>query len=169
MQIESHWLSQQEMANTCAISLSAFQKWQVKPVARVGRKTFYTVQDVLANRLEHNQKLLDQLPRPEAPGAAEIAQREARIALMRAQAEGQELRNAQLREELAPVGLIAWVIDQAGQGISRHLAGIPAAVKKRCPKLRPTDMKILQAEIVKAQRAAADMSVDLDQYYSELD
>ncbi len=167
--IESHWLDQATMAAALEISLSAFQKWRVDPVARIGRKVYYEVSTVIANRQEHQARQLEQRPKPETPEDADLAQRQAKIGLTRAQAEGQELKNAQIRAELAPVKLIEWVIDQAGKGIARHLAGIPAAVKRSCSKLRPSDMKILQAEIVKAQRAAADMSVDLDQYYNAVD
>jgi phage terminase Nu1 subunit (DNA packaging protein) len=163
MKPESHWLNQTSMAEACSVSLSAFQKWRVQPVARIGRETFYTASDVLANRLAHQAR---RLSAPATPSESEAAQHQAKIALMQAQAEGQELKNAQLREELAPVDLIAWVVEQAGAGIARHLDEIPAAVKKRVPKLTAADLAIIQREIGKAQKAAMQMTVDLNEFYS---
>jgi len=50
---EDHWLSQANMARSCKVSLSAFQKWNVQPVAKIGRTVYYSVGDVSNNRLDH--------------------------------------------------------------------------------------------------------------------
>ena len=47
------WLSQADMARSCRVSLSAFQKWNVRPVARIGRIVYYSPGDVLNNRMDH--------------------------------------------------------------------------------------------------------------------
>lgn len=48
---EPHWLNKSNMAKSLGISTQAFDKWDVKPVAKVGRSVYYSVNDVLQNRV----------------------------------------------------------------------------------------------------------------------
>lgn len=56
-QIHGYWLNHGEMAAACGVSTQAFDKWGVKPVAVVGRETYYLVADVVANRLARQRKI----------------------------------------------------------------------------------------------------------------
>jgi len=167
MRVESFWLNQQQMAKSCRVSLSGFQKWEVQPEVKIGRHTYYSAAAVLANRLAHWENQISQAASRETDQEPSSADREARLRLTLAQAEGQEIKNAQLRKELAPVHLLEWVVGKAGAQISAILDAIPMQLKKRNAKLTASNIELIRRDIVKAQNAAAQMTVDIDAYYQE--
>jgi hypothetical protein len=79
------------MAKRCGLSLSCFQKWEVEPIAKIGRQVFYRFSDVLENRLAHQKS---RLTKSAATSEISRAEREAKLRLTEAQAEGQEIRQA---------------------------------------------------------------------------
>jgi len=160
------WLTQELMAQACGISVAAFQRWGVEPVARIGRYSFYLVSDVLTNRLERQAARQQAASAPPATDhELTRSEREEKLRLTRAQAEGQELKNAQLRKELAPVDVIEWVLGKVGGEISAILESIPALLKKRNAKLTASNIELIRREIVKAQNAASQITVNLDDFY----
>lgn len=167
---QPHWLTHEHMAASIGISPQAFRQWKVPPAAKIGRCTYYEVRAVLDNRLANQAKRLD-----ESRGAglddAELvrAEREEKLRLTTAQAAGQEIKNAQLRNELAPVAVIEWVVGKAGAQIGAVLDALPLQLKKRNPRLTATDIETIRREIVKAQNAASQITVDLDEYYDRTD
>ena len=163
--VQPHWLTQEQMARSCGISVKSFQQWNIAPVARIGRCTYYEVAAVLENRLGHQHRKLQ--PPAEPLGDVELArqEREEKLRLTKAQADGQEIKNAQLRKELAPVQVIEWVVGKAGGQISALFDALPMQLKKRNPKLTAADIELVKRELAKAQNAAAQMTVDLDEYY----
>lgn len=164
------WLTQEQVCQSLWISATAFQRWGVPSVAKIGRCTFYEIKDVLENRLQHQAK------KHEAANAQPMddvemvrAEREEKLALTKAQRVGQELKNQQLSKELAPVSVIEYVVGKAGGQISAILDALPMQIKKRNSKLTATDIEVIKREIVKAQNAASQMTVDLDEYYERDD
>ena len=136
----------------------------MEPVAKIGQEVFYLQGDVGANRIAHFEaRSQKRIPFD----AAELiqAEREEKLLLTKAQREGQELKNSQLRKELAPVAVIEWVIGKTGGQISAILDALPLQLKKRNPKLTASNIETIRREIVKAQNAAAAMTLDLDEYY----
>lgn len=152
------------MCQSLGISVTAFQRWDVGPVAKLGRCTYYDVRSVLDNRLAWAERKM-QRAAPESDVDLMKAEREEKLRLTKAQAEGQELKNAQLRRELAPVQVIEFVVGKAGGQISAILGALPMQLKKRNPRLTASDIELAKREIAKAQNAAAKMTVDLDEYY----
>ncbi|HBO7955132.1 TPA: DNA-packaging protein, partial [Pseudomonas aeruginosa] len=59
------WLNKSEMAASLGISPQAFDKWGVQPIERIGREAFYTVADVVENRIQHAAR--KQQPEGELP------------------------------------------------------------------------------------------------------
>ena len=70
---------------------------------------------------------------------------------------------------MAPVAVIEWVVGKAGAQIAAILDSLPLQLKKRNPKLTASNIDTIRREIAKAQKAAAQMSVDLDEYYELTD
>lgn len=161
------WLNLGQMAASCGISTQAFVKWGVDPVARIGRESFYDVGSVLANRLARQAERARSAA-PE-PSADEIDSERERALLTREQREGQALKNAQLRKELAPIALIEWTLGKVANQIGAVLDSIPLKVKKVVPRLTAVEVEHIKREVVKAQNAAARVTVDLDEYYDERD
>ena len=160
-----HWLNQRLMAKSCGISVQAFQAWNVKHAAEHGREKFYTVDDVIENRVAHALRKAEAArpPTPELPSAAELEAEN--ILLTRERRIAQELKNAQTRRELAPVALIDWTLSKVGGQIAAILESLPLKVKKLLPRLTATEVEHIKREVVKAQNAAARVTVDLDEYY----
>lgn len=162
---EAFWITAQHMARSCGISPQAFRQWGVEPVAKIGANAFYLVSAVIANRLENHTAKTQKRDAPLSDYEFIRSEREEKLRLTKAQAEGQEIKNAQLREELAPVDIIEWVIGKTGAQISAILDALPSQIKKRCPKLTASGIELIRREIVKAQNAAAHANIDLDEYY----
>lgn len=164
MKDKSEWLKQSDMARSCGVSVQAFQKWKVATVAKQGRSVFYTFADVLENRLAHQKSQLGKQAEPATDKEQTQAEREAKLRLTQAQAEYQEIKNSQLRKELAPVAVLEWTLGRVGSQIAAILEAIPSRLKKRNPKLTATDIHLITREIVKTQNAAAKVQVDFDEF-----
>lgn len=162
---QPHWLNHKQMSQALGISPVAFREWGVQSVAKIGSNVYYEVGDVLRNRLQHQAAKHQAQPEQATDKELARAEREEKLRLTKAQAEGQEIKNAQLRKELAPVAVIEWVIAKAGGQISAILDALPLQLKKRNPKLTAANIETIRREIVKVQNAAAQMTVDLDEYY----
>ena len=168
------WLTPKEMASGLGITVQAFSRWGVAPVAKIGRETLYDVASVVAYREERvaseKDKAIERLQARiadlEASGTTVVDEaRREQMLLVREQREGQSLKNAQLRKELAPVSAIEWVLGRVGAQISAILDSIPLKMKKVLPRLTAAEIEMMKRELVKAQNAAARVTVNLDEYF----
>lgn len=85
----------------------------------------------------------------------------ARTANLEADTRLKELKEAQLRNELAPLELLQWALSNLGSQISAILETIPAKLKRQLPSLTYTDLELIRKEIIKTQNAAARVQLDL--------
>ena len=159
-----YWLTQESMARSCNITRQTFSRWNVPQVAKIGRYVFYTAADVLDTRLAHHEALLKKATSIANQNLSRT-EREEKLRLVTAQAEGQEIKNAQLREELAPVDLLRWVLGKVGGQVSAIFDALPMHLKNRNPKLTASNIEMIQRDVAKVQNLAAQMTVDLDEYY----
>ena len=51
--MKSHLMNKKNMAQSCRVSATAFDKWGVTPVERKGREAFYDVASVIDNRVSN--------------------------------------------------------------------------------------------------------------------
>lgn len=51
-------MTRRDMVEALGISDSTFTKWNVKPVGKIGRNTYYWFRDVLENRIRHKRRQL---------------------------------------------------------------------------------------------------------------
>jgi len=98
------------------------------------------------------------------PDSTDIDVDRERVLNLRADTRLKELKEAQLRKELAPVDLLQWVLHKTCAQISEALGRIPQRVKKRVPRLSKTEMEIVRREVVKCQKVAAEAKLDFDEY-----
>lgn len=165
--VEKGWLNKGEMASSLGISVQAFDKWGVEPVARRHKfgEAYFTVADVIKNRMAWQAKKFEQA-QPQMD-VAELMQAKERAELewTRERAEGQRLKNAQMRRELAPVEMVTWAIGRVCSEISAQLETIPGKVKRALPKLTNTELQLIKREVVKAQNTASeDTKLDWDEF-----
>lgn len=102
-QSKEHLLLKKHMAASCGISEQAFTKWGVEPVLREGRSTYYSVADVVENRLaNHVEK-----HQPKDQEVLDIVAERAR--LTHHQANIAELDESVKRGELIPAEVVEQV------------------------------------------------------------
>ena len=164
--VEPHWLNRKQMAAALGISVVAFDTWGVKPVAQRHERgeSFYVVRDVLDNRLEWQRRRLE--PKAQDLDANELAAEKdrAELAWTQERAEGQRLKNAALRRELAPVAMVQWAISQAGSQIAAVLGTIKGKVKRAQPSLSNAALHEIEQVVVECQNTAASVRLNWDDF-----
>ena len=157
------WLNRGNLVASLGISGTAFDRWGVEPVARIGRESFFRVADVPRNRLDRQAEVRGD---GVDDSSADDEQQAEKTMLIREQRIAQELKNAQVRKELAPVHLISWTLANVCSQISAILDSIPLKVKNILPRLSAAEVEHIRREIIKAQNAAASVTVNFDEYYT---
>lgn len=157
-----HWLNQTDMSASLGISVQAFKKWDVRPVARVGKSLYYTAADVLQNRRENDVSKL----KPEEPEELRGFEKE-RYRLTKAQADHQELKNSVMRKELAPVELQSFCLSRLAAEISGILDSIPLDHKRKHPEASTLQIENLKRSISKSMAACNRLSENIPNYVDE--
>ncbi len=169
MEKQPHWLNKSDMAASLGISVQAFDKWKVKPVARIGREAFFDVRSVLDNRIA-------QAASKYAPAGAEgegidplvdAKTKQERLRLTAELADTQELKNAQKRRELVPVDFSIFSLSRIASEIGSALDTIPLAMRRKHPDMPLHLVEALQREIAHARNAAAGLGERLPELIDE--
>ena len=145
------WLNKNETAASLGISTQAFSQWGVRPVAKIGRESFYTMRDVLDNRLNHQAENLKQAyADPDASGLEHE-----RLRLTRAQAENMEIKNEIAKGRTAPIEIIQVVLSRISGEAAGELDSIPLNIKRKHPSLDNQIIEDIKRHCVKGQNAIA--------------
>jgi phage terminase Nu1 subunit (DNA packaging protein) len=165
------WLTQSEAAALCRVSVTMFQRYELKPAERRGRYTYYTRDQVLdhieqrAHRKGYEAGFRDgKNAAPEDAGDLMEAKERAELDWTKERAEGQRLKNAAMRRELAPVKMVTWAISQAGGQIAAALGTLKGKIKRAQPELGNEALQEIEQVVVEGQNAAADIKLDWDEF-----
>lgn len=79
-----------------------------------------------------------------------------RALLARSQREAQDLKNAILRGQFAPISLLTEVLAAVGAEFSQRLEALPSEVRKRCPELPAEALDALAEALAAGRNAMAD-------------
>lgn len=165
------WLTQRQAAKLSGVSVPMFQRYELEPVERRGRSTYYTVDQVLDHRDKrvfkkgYESGFRDgRNEPPEDAGDLLAAKEKAELDWTRERAEGQRLKNAAMRRELAPVRMVTWAISQAGGQIAAALGTLKGKVKRAQPELGNEALHEVEQVVVECQNAAADIRLDWDEF-----
>lgn len=168
---EPHWLNKSAMAASLGISVQAFDKWGAKPIGRCGRSVYYTVADVVQNRVNN---ALDKYQPSGGDCDPEINEQDQkksltyeRLRLTREQADGQALKNAKDRKEIVETTFCTFCLSRLSAEISSMMDTIPLAYRRRFPELEARHIEFLRVEIVKAQNIAAELDSQIPEYLDE--
>lgn len=86
-----------------------------------------------------------------------------RAALVRAQRIGQDIRNARMHRDYAPVGLLAATLAAASGAVSAHMEALRAELVERCPDLPAEALEVVAAMLADARaewlRSTAELSM----------
>lgn len=131
--MKSHLMNKKNMAKSCRVSATAFDKWGVTPVERKGREAFYDVASVIENRVNNaiSQLINDK---------GEIDDDEllrVRIRLLTAQAEAQELKNDRDRGDVIDTEFCLYALSKLASQISSIMDILPLLCKGASHRLPP--------------------------------
>lgn len=157
--IQPHWLNRKQIAASIGISVVAFDKWGVEPVAKVGRETFYEVKDVIANRLDSLQEKINQGISPGDPESIEYQ----RLRLTKEQADNLELKNEMARAKVIPIDLFTEILSRVAGEIAGIIDTLPLQIKRKHPGLETAVIEGIKWQCVKAQNAMARVDSVADQ------
>lgn len=175
--VEPGWLNKSDMAASLGISTQAFDKWKVSPVAKVGRSVYYTVADVVANRLSKTQKKAQ--PKPtlssgDGPPVFDTVEAELeyeKLLLTRAQRQGQELKNEENQQLVVPTDFAAFALSKVAAEGAGVMASVPLNMKRQHPEMTPVQQATMERELAKGMNALsqlADRVPELvDEYYQQ--
>lgn len=137
-----------------------------KGAGRAGSE--YDLQDVIKWHVDEQIRIRVGKPIVDDDGETEFIDKDAQQArLYREQADNMALKNAQMRRELAPIGMLQFVLSKAGSQIRAILEAIALKVKKRVPSLSASEIEIIQKEIVRAMNVISRLNIDIDEYESD--
>lgn len=169
---QPYWLNKKRMAESLGISVQAFDKWGVEPVAKIGRESFYDTRAVLDNRLQH-QSGKQQLGEFEKDPLLEYKISVERLRLTREQADAQEMRNEVKRRNLVPAEFATFAISRLVALIGSTLDTVHTKVKRKHPDIQPRHLEAVQREVAVTRNEAAKLNERLPEilheYISSLD
>jgi len=177
MDRQAHWLNKSEMAASLGISVQAFDRWGVTPVARIGREAFFDVRSVLDNRLAQASRKY--APSGEAEGEegldplAEKKLLQEKLRLTAELADTQAIKNEVKRRTLVPVDFALFAFSRIAAQIGSVLDTIPLQLRRRNPDLDARHVEAMQREIALARNLAAGLGDQLpdlvNEYFETLD
>ena len=161
--MKSHLMNKKNMAKSCRVSATAFDKWGVTPVERKGREAFYDVASVIENRVNNaiSQLINDK---------GEIDDDEllrVRIRLLTAQAEAQELKNDRDRGDVIDTEFCLYALSKLASQISSIMDILPLTMQRSFPQITPAMLDRLKREVVKACNASAIVADNLPQILAD--
>jgi len=160
--IKQGWIDRVTMAKSCGVAVVTFSSWGVVEVGKYKNRKYYTVKDVINNRLEHRIRASVSVNSSGSEEAQTIDG--ARLLEIRAKTAKLDIENSIRRKEFAPVSIISHVLGKLCAQINATLESIPIKLKRRCPQLRAPDLEVVKGEIVKCQNLASALTIDLDDY-----
>ena len=166
------WLNKKRMAESLGISVQAFDKWGVEPVAKIGRESFYDTRSVLDNRLQH-QTGKHQLTGVDVDPLIEYKTLVERLRLTKEQADAQAMRNEVKRRNLVPVDFMTFAFGRLTGLIGSTLDTVHTKVKRKHPEIEPRQLEAVQRAVAVTRNEAASLHERLpeilDQFLSTLD
>lgn len=162
------WLNKSEMAASLGISVQAFDKWGVKPVERIGREAFFTVQAVVENRLQVQE--LKQQPDFGEDGIDPLADHkltQERLRLTSAQAEAQELKNEVTRRRLIPVEAFTFILSKLAPAVSSTCDTLPMVLRRRHPDVQTRFIDTAEREMTKIRNTCAQFADRVPEWIDE--
>ena len=166
---EPHWLNKSRMAASLGISVQAFDKWGVQPIAKIGRDNFYDVKSVLANRLKHQgakDQPVDDNGDPLDP-LIEYKQAQQKLRLTTEQADAQAMRNQVKAKKLVPADFNVFALGKVFAAMGSALDTVHVKVKRKCPDLEVRHVEAVQHVIAVTRNELVKQAEKIPEYLDE--
>lgn len=167
---EPHWLNKSAMAESLGISVQAFDRWGVRPIAKVGRSVYYTVADVVANRVNHEgekQQLTKTKNDPQGDLIPDGGIDYENWRLTKARADSQELKNEIDRQETIPADFGTFALARVSAEISGVLDSLPLNIIRKHPELTTPQLENIKREIAKSLNALSRLDNQLPEVLND--
>lgn len=168
MEPKPHWLNKTSMAASLGITVQAFDKWKVDPVARIGRENFYDVRSVLDNRLALAEQKAEAAQ--VADGIDPLIEYKLMVerqGLTAAQRIAQEKKNEIADKQLVPVEFAIFALSKIAAQLGSLLDTVPLKLKRKHPEIDARHVESLQREIALARNLAAESGEQLPEFLDE--
>ncbi|EEC7193707.1 terminase small subunit [Escherichia coli] len=162
--MKSHLMNKKNMAKSCRVSATAFDKWGVTPVERKGREAFYDVASVIDNRVNN---AISQLTNDKGDIDDDDELLRVRIRLLTAQAEAQELKNERDRGDVIDTEFCLYALSKLASQISSIMDSLPLTMQRSFPQITHAMLDRLKREVVKACNASARVADNLPQILAD--
>ncbi len=157
-------LNKTDLCKSLNISGTAFDKWQVEPYKKEGRQTFFTVADVVANRVAHErQKYVKLDPDEDVENTIDYQ----RFRLTKAQAYGQELKNEKESKKSIDTEFGTFALIKIVAQIAPQLDKIPHEIKKKNPEIEQHILDLIKSIVIKNQNVVANFADDIEDLLDE--
>lgn len=170
---EPHWLNRKNMAASLGISVQAFDKWGIEPVARIGRSVYFDCRTVLNSRLAQAEAK-QQSAQPDGEDVdpmLDYKRDQEEYRLTKARREAQELKNDRDARRVVPVEFAIFSLSRVVADVASQLDTLPMTMKRRHPDLEARHLDSLTREITRARNTAAGaadkMPAILDEYQAQ--
>ncbi|HDX4047773.1 TPA: terminase small subunit [Enterobacter soli] len=149
-----HLLNKKNMAKSCNVGVTAFDKWGIVPVQRVGREAFYDVASVVQNRVENELgKIVEQ------GGDIDDAELlKARIRLINAQADAQELKNARETGEVIDTAFATYALAKLSGEVGAIMDSLPLVISRKYPGMERRYLDAIKSEVSRVMNLAANLA-----------
>lgn len=149
-----HLLNKKNMAKSCKIGVTAFDKWGVEPAQRAGREVLYDVASVVRNRVENEVGKI-----VERGGDVDDAEfLKARIRLISAQADAQELKNARETGEVIETAFATYALAKLSGEVGSIMDSLPLAISRKYPGMEKRYLDAIKTEVSRAMNCAANLA-----------
>nr|WP_312037059.1 terminase small subunit [Citrobacter werkmanii] len=149
-----HLLNKKNMAKSCKIGVTAFDKWGVEPAQRAGREVLYDVASVVRNRVENEVGKI-----VERGGDVDDAEfLKARIRLISAQADAQELKNARETGEVIDTAFATYALAKLSGEVGSIMDSLPLAISRKYPGMEKRYLDAIKTEVSRAMNCAANLA-----------
>jgi phage terminase Nu1 subunit (DNA packaging protein) len=150
------WLNRRDMAASCGITPQGFDLWCVEPVARIGREAFFTVADVIANRVEKESS------RVTISGSVEEETAQARLDKLSEETRKLRLQNSVMEGNSIPAHIAGDIVGKVLSQTGVILDTLAPNIHRRHPELEKRVIDGIEVEIVKHMNEIARMDEYLE-------
>ncbi|QYJ79420.1 terminase small subunit [Shewanella acanthi] len=158
-------LNKTDLCKSLGISTQAFDKWDVPVHSKKGRECFYTVADVVANRVGNERK--KHLGKPDEDDSDKPDIDFERYRLTKAQADGQELKNEKDRKEVIEVAFCTFVLNRISAQVAPVLDQTHVRIKRKFPDIPERYLDAFRGELIKSQNTVAELANGIEDLLDE--
>lgn len=167
------WLNKSQMAASLGISVQAFDKWGVQPIARIGRSAYFDVRSVLDNRLANTAARSNPDEIEGIDPYIDQKRDQEEYLLTRERRIGQQQKNEIAARKVVPSEFAIFTLSKIAAEIAAILDTLPLTMKRKHPDLETRHLDTLMRELARARNKASGLEDKLpellDDFFDSID